>query len=138
MLADENESCRATAVDIIKSIRQAPQSSAQQVREFRPPVMKDTAETLQDLLPPLSGCVFEPPLTRHMSNDQLDDIVQQPLSTEIPCHSQAVERCVRMVSEASNAVYGFQARDGYIRAVTKSRDCMPCYETKQNFNAFHN
>lgn len=43
----------------------------------------------------------------------------------------AAERCVRMVTEASKAFYGMDARDGYIRAIIKSRGFKPSLKTKQ-------
>jgi len=33
-----------------------------------------------------------------------------------PCHTQAVERAVKLVTDASTAVCGESARDGFIRA----------------------
>jgi hypothetical protein len=100
MLANQDESNRKTAVDIIKTIRTAPRSSRHHIREFRPPQIKDSAETLLDLLPPMDQCTFEPPLTKILSDEELDRIVQRPFNVDIPCHSQGVERCVRMVTEA--------------------------------------
>ena len=135
MLADEDETNRKTAVDVIKEIRASPASSEPCIREFRPPQIEDSVETLRDLLPPMDQCTFEPPLTKMLSDEELMNIVQQPLSVDIPCHSQGVERCVRMVTEASNAVYGMDSRDGYIRAVVKSRNFMPSFDTKQDFCA---
>ena len=135
MLADDDESNRRTAVDIILTIRSAPTSSRPHIREFRPPQIRDNAETLQDLLPPLEQCTLEPPLTKVLSDEELKEIVQRPYCVDIPCHSQGVERCVRMVTEAASSVYGYDARDGYIRAVIKSRDFMPTFETKKDFHA---
>ena len=135
MLADEDESNRKLAVDIIKAIRASPLSSQHLIREFRPPHIEDSAETLRDLLPLVDQCILEPPLVKIISDEDLEKIVQKPFSVDMPCHSQGVERCVRMVTEASNAVYGMDARDGYIGAVVKSRDCMPSFDTKHDFCA---
>lgn len=138
MLASQDEATRRAAVDKIKAIRQAPQTSRRHVRQFRAPVIQQAASTLRDLLPPLEECLLEPPLTSALPDEELDKVVQQSYSSDIPCHSQGVERCVRMVTEASNAVYGAESRDGYIRAVIKSRSCMPSFETKQDFcDSFH-
>jgi hypothetical protein len=88
---------------------------------------------LPDLLPPPEECKFEPPLTRQLSTEELEEITNEALNVPIPCHSQGVERCIRMVTEASNAVCGLDARDSYIRAVVKSRDFMPSFESKKDF-----
>lgn len=133
MLGDDDEVNRKAAVDIIKTIRQAAGGSQQQVREFRPPKIKENAQTLQDLLPSKEELTLEPPLTKDLSDEELQQLVTQPFISQIPCHSQGVERCVRTVSEASKSVYGMDARDGYIRAVIKSRDFMPSFQTKKDF-----
>ena len=53
--------------------------------------------------------------------------------TKYPCHTQAVERVIKLVTEAAAAVSGQERRDGYIRATLKSRIIMPVFETKKNF-----
>jgi len=134
MLADDDLASRQAAIDRIKTIRQAEAcvSTQQKVREFLPPKVDESVETLTDLLSP--ECTFEPPLTMKLSMEQLEKIAQEPLLIEIPCHSQAVERCVRMVTEASSQVYGMDARDGYIKARIKSREMTPSFKSKQHFH----
>ena len=73
---------------------------------FRPPKIDKPAKNLTDLLPPEEECRFEPPLTMHLSNADLQNIINELLSTDIPCHSQSVELCVRTVMETSGEVYG--------------------------------
>jgi hypothetical protein len=50
-----------------------------------------------------------------------------------PCHSQAVERCVKLVTEATAAVCGNEARDGFIRSKITSRTVLPKFETKGQY-----
>ena len=58
----------------------------------------------------------EPPLTLILTNDQLIAIKDTSFEVpDYPCHTQAVERAVRLVSEASGSVIGQEARDGFIR-----------------------
>lgn len=135
MLADDDEENRKVAIDYIKSIRQQPGPSQHHIREFRAPHIADSCQTLKDLLPPIDQCKFEPPMTRKLSDEELNNFMQHPYHIDIPCHSQGVERCVKLVTEASGMVYGADARDGYIRAVLKSRQFMPLYESKQDFSA---
>lgn len=101
-------------------------------------MIKESSVGLIDLLPHDTECKFEPPLTMDMSDDELDKIVDKQFAVNIPCHSQGVERCVKMVSEASKAVYGVDARDGYIRTVLKSRHLMPSFTSKQDYSAAAN
>ena len=137
MLADEDQENRTRAVSIIKRIRQnsvsAPYKATQQVREFRPPQIEDSATSLQDLLPPSEEYSCEPPLTMQLSNEELDKSVDKRFSVDIPCYSQAVEQSVKMVTEASKSVYRLDVRDGYIRAILKSRHFMPTFRSKQDF-----
>ncbi|KAK4873060.1 hypothetical protein RN001_015089 [Aquatica leii] len=52
---------------------------------------------------------------------------------KFPCHTQAVERCIKLVTEASSLVCGAEARDGFIRARISSRTAMPKFNTKSEF-----
>ena len=38
-----------------------------------------------------------------------------------PCHTQAVERCIKLVTKASLKVGGRDSRDGFVRATMESR-----------------
>ena len=65
--------------------------------------------------------ITEPPLTKNISDEDLKLLVASgdtPVVDfpQFPCHTQAVERCVKLVTEASAAVCGAPARDGFIRA----------------------
>ena len=61
--------------------------------------------------------------------NELADIVVP----KYPCHTQVVERCVKIVTEASKSVCGFEARDARIRSKIKSREMMPCFKSKMYF-----
>jgi hypothetical protein len=50
-----------------------------------------------------------------------------------PCTTQSVERCVKMVTEASLAVCGHLSRDGFIRARLEGRRLMPKFNTKAEY-----
>ena len=54
---------------------------------------------------------------------------------EIPCHTQAVERGIRVISEAATSVIGHEARDGFIRQKMKSRKSVGPGHTKKDFLA---
>ena len=53
---------------------------------------------------------------------------------DLPCHSQAVKRCVKMVTEASSSLFGQSSRDGYIRTTLLTRQQLPLLETKRNLS----
>ena len=79
--------------------------------------------------------VTEPPAVSHLSNEHLQSIYGKKLELKIPCHNQAVERHIKVVTEASMLVSGFERRDGLIRQKLKSRKLMKCYNTKKQFNS---
>ena len=64
---------------------------------------------------------FELSFTKLMTLQELHKVVKIPLHLNIPYHSQAVERCIRTVTEASMAVFNHAARHGFIQARLKSR-----------------
>ena len=51
----------------------------------------------------------------------------------LPNHTQVVERCVKMVTEASQHVSDETERDGYIRSKISSRKLMPAFKTKKQY-----
>ena len=91
--------------------------------------------------------ITEPPLTTYISDEDIFQYIEtgdlprisaislgSTTMNNIPCHSQAVERNVKLVTEASQNVVGQISRDGYIKCTIKSRNNMPCFETKSNLN----
>ena len=49
-----------------------------------------------------------------------------------PLHTQLCVRVVKQVTEAAAAVYGFQRRDGFIRARIEHRDVVPNLKFKKD------
>ena len=49
------------------------------------------------------------------------------------CHTQSVERCVKLISEAATKVCGDTARDGYIRAKITARSELPTFDNKGQY-----
>lgn len=73
--------------------------------------------------------------------DELNSVVDDMLPSDselmnIPGHSQAVERHVKLVTEASSAVYGTARRDGFIRAQLESCSTMSVFNTKSDYKKF--
>ena len=61
-----------------------------------------------------------------------DNIIPE---ADIPCHTQALERHIKLVTEASAVVVGVKKRDGFIRTTLQSRKQMPKFETKSQFKS---
>ena len=79
-----------------------------------------------------------PPLLDSFSEDELRDCIQNMDSSvleqirSIPCHSQAVERNDKLVSEAAGYARTEDNRTGYINSVLKSRKERPTFNSKKD------
>ena len=69
-----------------------------------------------------------------MSTEELNKFVKTLLNIRIPCHSQGVERSIKMTTKAFQQVYCKDSRDGYIRAKIKFLHLIPAHRSKQDFN----
>ena len=74
-----------------------------------------------------NSCVVCPPsMLRYLSEDDIKSLINSDTTLireiqKFPCHTQAVERCVKLVTEGSIKVCRHEARDGHIRATLKYR-----------------
>lgn len=84
-------------------------------------------------------CVItEPPILSHISDNDLKFLVLEKHNDlkkllNFPCHTQSVERTIKLVTEASESVYGFKTRDNLIRAKLKSRQNVPSFSSKKDY-----
>lgn len=79
--------------------------------------------------------ITEPPLLSSFSLRELEQLVAcefDPKIKNIPCHTQAVERTVKMVTEASKRFSSTERRDGSIRATKKAREACPSQLIKKS------
>ena len=76
---------------------------------------------------------MEAPLTTHLTDAQLKEIVENPVKvSDWPSHTQNVERCVKMVTEAASKVFSHEKREGFIRGQFVSRNLMSINRSKQD------
>lgn len=136
MLGDDRESVRDLAYRRILTARNKKDMG---LRTFKVPSFNFDAEDYTDIIIWQNHQLTEPPLTLNMTGEYLKAIAKIGIGTcqlikDFPCHTQAVERCVKLVTEASSAVCGKNKRDGFIKARLLSRQQMPTFETKKQFN----
>ena len=115
MHGDENKPVRDIAVDKIMSLRKiltaghtdiSKETSCKEVkavRKFKVPSLSKNAILYHQLLNPCLEA--EPPLLHHLTNDKLNSVRQKPMFFKQPCH-------VKLVTQASATVAGFERRDG--------------------------
>lgn len=139
MLVDDRASIRQLALRRILAARK--QGSKHSLRVFNVPKVNFQAEQYIDLIDWhwQHAIRVEPPLTKNISEQDLVHYIANSDLTHLsfprfPCHSQAVERAVQLVSEVSRLVCGYQRRDGTIKSKLMSRSEMPKIDTKKDFN----
>ncbi|KAK3929311.1 Defensin [Frankliniella fusca] len=136
MLRDSRTTVRKSAVTMIKEARERDEDT---VREYRPPAINFKAKDYPQLIDWKAVKVTSPPVLHKFDNVALESIVDDPFFIEenlpaFPCHTQAVERTVQLVTKASRAVATAERRDGFIRNVIASRQTMPKFRTKAQYN----
>lgn len=103
-----------------------------EVRKFRVPKLNFEAATYVDMID-LEKELYEPPLTMHLSDEQICDIAITPLSIpNYPSHTQAVERAVKLTTEAASKVVGYEQRHGMICQRVKARRLIPKFLSKKD------
>ena len=86
------------------------------IRKYVIPKLNFEATSFPDLIDWSNVAFTEPPTTTSLSVDEIRDLVTTPLKVAAnPCHTQAVERSIRLITEAASSVFGHDARDGFIR-----------------------
>ena len=141
MLADNDYNVHLLAVNKILSIRVSKKNldnvghDEVDVRKFIIPKINTNAKIYYSLSSLSLKNMHELPALKHLLNKEIEAFQQHKLNLEHPCHNQAVERHIKLVSEASAAVAGFKNRDGLIRQKIRSKKLMKTFNTKKQFNA---
>ena len=100
------------------------------VRKFIIPKINTNAKTYYSLSSLSLKDMHEPPALKHLLNKAIETFQQHKLNMEHPCQNQAVERYIKLVSEASAVVAEFKNRYGLIRQKIRSRKLMKIFNTK--------
>lgn len=134
MLSDPDHEIRKLAYSRIEISRQSMNNS---IRQYKIPELVWDAQKYYEIIDWQQVNVTEPPMLRQMSLDEIKKIVANPKEIEnlpnYPCHTQAVERGVKMVTEAASVVCGVEKRDAWIKTTIQSREKMPTFFSKKNY-----
>ncbi|KAF0705713.1 Uncharacterized protein FWK35_00035610 [Aphis craccivora] len=137
MLFDDREDIRKLAVTKIIEARKNNEEGT--IRCFQIPLLNFNANDYFELINWENNQVTEPPITSKIDQEILKQIIGGRNKENyfdifnFPCHTQAVERSVKLVTEASAAVCGQTRRDGFIRSRIESRRIMPQFYSKKDF-----
>ncbi|GBL86792.1 hypothetical protein AVEN_96030-1 [Araneus ventricosus] len=138
MLHDSRKHIRESAVRRILGARDKKTKNSGSLRFFKLPKLNFEAADYIDLIGWSNYVVIEPPLTMHIKDKDLKEICKEEqflvLTFEhFQCHTQSVERCVKLISEVAMKVCGETARDGYIRAKLQVRKELPTFDNKGQY-----
>lgn len=135
MIRDNEKEVRKNAYRYILEARA--NSSHNSIRKFKVPTINLKAKTYVDLIDWKANLITEPPLIKKFSESDLTELVNEGENSSswnfdgfrLPNHTQAVERCVKVVTEISEKVSG--ENDG--KATSDSRKLMPQFNNKKSF-----
>ncbi|GBN44838.1 hypothetical protein AVEN_142295-1 [Araneus ventricosus] len=134
-LAEERRHIRELAVRrIIKARESTPTVDR---RRLVVPKLNFKAKQYIDMIDWFKCDVTEPPIADDLTIEELKSIAEnasiKDLQTyKFPCHTQTVERCVKLMTEVTSTVCGSHNRDGYVRKTMASRQIMHSFEHKAN------
>ena len=104
------------------------------IRAFIVPKINFKATSYPDLIDWETAIFSEPPMTMSLSKEEILEFVETPMTVpNYPCHTQAVERTIKLVTDAAGSVIGPEARDGFMRQKIKSRKEIGRIDSKKEF-----
>ena len=159
MLGDDNKDVRKQAVSRVQAIRETSENlnhnltsenlkSLDKSNKFNmydpcvkvtrfevPKAVNTNAKSFFEIVKLDDSDFRKLPAINDLSSSEIASTGDNPLKLDHPCHNQAVERHVKVVTEASGQVVGYERRDGLIRQKLKSRMIIKKSDTKQQFLA---
>jgi len=133
MIFDEREHVNE---NVLKLLKKANNHNSSTIRKFSLPQLNFQAENYFDLIDFEEGLSMPPCLSNtDFSNASIHELRSTcSFLRHVPCHSQSVERIVKIVTSASASVCGQERRDGFIRCALKSHSEMSHFSSKQDWN----
>ncbi|KAG7175663.1 hypothetical protein Hamer_G031229, partial [Homarus americanus] len=111
MLCSQYCQSRTEAVEIRGTLIDDDQLGDCSFHSRKVPPINVNATKLSELVD-LSLVVLEPPLTTSLTSQELRNLKETPMQVpKWPSHTQSVERCVKMVTEAAGHVYSHERRE---------------------------
>lgn len=139
MISDERPTIRELGWRRIKKARENA-SRGSTVRKFILPKLNFDCDNYVSLINWGECALSEPPLTMGLTIDVIDNFILSKEKFEcekLPLHTQAVERVIKLVSEASEAVCSHEAREGFILSRISSRKRIPKFDSKRQYVPAH-
>ena len=119
-----------------RRILNARDSAKTGVRTFVLNKINMSAAQHYDMIDCQKETVTKPPITKPLKRDKILASINEGILPEalpdFPCHSQAIEQHVKLVTEASSQVYGAKARQGFVLSKLKSQAKLQKLVTKSD------
>lgn len=138
MLADRSKNSQA--VDLIARIREqrTQEKATDGPRKYKSPsfyfenINVNSSDNQYDQLINWQDLnnIFESPITMNLNLEELRNFE----APKFPFHTQATERIIRLVSEASTRVIGKESRQGYVVNSMYSRAITGTFDTKRDYS----
>lgn len=139
MTQDDKKYIRELGLRRILKARQV-DARRKTIRKFMPPKINFNAQEYSEMINWIDCELSSPPLLAEISDEEIKSHIQSDSIPDwnvafkkFPVHTQAVERCVKLVTDASRKVCGAESRDGFIRTTLLSRSSMPNFTSKSDF-----
>lgn len=128
MIVDDRENIRKLGYRRILKARKCA-SKEKTIRNFVLPKINFKATDYTEIIDWCTCPLYSPPILQGVSDDEIKLLINsdtRPIRDikEFPCHTQVVERYVKLVTDASSKVCGYEARDGYIRSLRYFQDLL--------------
>lgn len=135
MISDERPHIRELGWRRIKNVRATCRASSSNVRSFKVPKLNTNCNDYMELINWHTTEITEPPLTKAISDDDVDQYIRNKnmyVPEKYPLHTQAVERIIKLVTDASSQVCSHEAREGFICTRLASRERHSSFESKKD------
>ena len=117
----------------VRAVNEMIKNSA--IRRMKIPKLRWNAKAYHTMIDMTASLISEPPFLSQLSNAEIAGIVDAPLQVpKWPCHTQPVERAIRLLTDAAVSVAGQEERDGFIRQRLYSRQHMPTFKCKRHYS----
>ena len=139
MLEDQDANIRKSGIKIIKKLRSNPPKPPKSkilkgVRKHEIPQLNWNASKWTEIIDLERVKIWEPKIISKLSLEKVEAACESPISfPKYPCHSQTVERMVKLVTEVSGEVYGEKKQREKAVAVLASRRSRKAYESKKDY-----
>ena len=132
-ISSDDKKLRKFAVEKILDIRKGKEAGDKSVRYRQNPQVKLEAQDPLELIDWKKEEILEPIFTTDLKIDEIKKLVETPFPMEsYNTHTQSCERAVQEVSKSSEAVYGEDKRDGWVRARIDHREILPVFNSKKD------